>query len=631
MVTVYAWQAELIEREKRKFPTDQAYREHCDRRYREIVATWEQEHAVKLEESWKLDIPEKQWFNRPLALKTIWERIQDDCDDWDRDPAKGEPYRPNFTLPTEETENRPTNADVRPEAENARVEGAHDPVDLFGTLTPEPVLSPDMLPKAIRDFAWDTADRMGITPATVAMASLAVSAAAIDDQIVIQHTDDWTWTESARLWCKAVGDPGVTHTAALNAAAAPLEHIEREWREQDDEARTAYSRQMGAYKVALKSWENQKASALNGKGDDPGEPPVEPEEPALRRLVATDYTMESLQEILLDNPRGILLKIDELAAFTGSFDAYRGKSGKDRPNALKLWDGGSLPVDRVGRHGNIRNWSACIVGKVQENKLASMAPGLTDDGLMQRFLVYEIGTVSMGSHRQPDREAISQYEQMIRFLVNQTYNGEPITLSGAAEPYRERIERITYALKSLPVLSPAFRAHAAKLHGQFARLVLVMHLVDYHEQHGYMLADDRMIVSGETAKRVHDLMMQFLIPNAIRIYSRYFDEYDASGSDVRWIADHILAHHSERLTARDLYRAKPEFDKHRKRLERAVDGLVDANWLTVVPGRQVNSITYVVNPIVHTKYAERAEQERERRAAIREKIANQSKVVVDAY
>jgi hypothetical protein len=497
-----------------------------------------------------------------------------------------------------------------------------EPLDIFGSLTPEPSLTPDMLPPTIREFAFDTADRLGITPETVAMAALAVAASAIHGGITIQVTEDWTWTEQAIIWCKAIGDSGVVHTAALNAACKPLEQMERDWREADQEALRKYERAYAAYKEEVRVWDRLHAQ---GKTEEPE--PREPREPDKRRLVSTDFTMEKLGDILEHNPRGILLKIDELAAFTGGFDAYRGgKTGKDRPNALKLWDGGQFLIDRMDRDVVVPNWAAGVVGKVQENKLASMAASLTDDGLMQRFLVYKIGTVGMGSHRAPDRMAIERYEAMIRSLVCLEPTGHPIRLSEGAQEYQREVERISYALKTLPMLTPALRAHAAKMNGMFARLVLVMHAIEDYVRSGYLCERTKFLeVQPETAKRARGLMVKFLIPSAIRIYSEYFTPSDEPGSDARWIAGHILAHRLVKITTRDIYRINRDLDKDRKRLERAFSGLVDATWLVAAPPG------WAVNPLVHTRFAERADQERQQRADIKAKIANSRTTLTTVY
>jgi hypothetical protein len=77
--------------------------------------------------------------------------------------------------------------EVHREPAGSTEEGWSEPIDLFGRITPEPVLTRDMLPPVIADYAFDVAERMGVDPGIVAAAMLATSAAAIDDGIKIQQ------------------------------------------------------------------------------------------------------------------------------------------------------------------------------------------------------------------------------------------------------------------------------------------------------------------------------------------------------------------------------------------------------------------------------------------------------------
>jgi hypothetical protein len=61
----------------------------------------------------------------------------------------------------------------------------------------------------------------------------------------------------------------------------------------------------------------------------------------------TDYTNEQLAEILCDNPRGILVLMDEIMLLFGGFDAYKaGKVSRDRPVTLEGYNGGPRDIDR---------------------------------------------------------------------------------------------------------------------------------------------------------------------------------------------------------------------------------------------------------------------------------------------
>jgi len=124
-------------------------------------------------------------------------------------------------------------ADEPPKPEQPS-DAPQEPIDIFGSLSPKPALTQAMLPEKIAGFAFDEAARMGVDPAMIAIPCLIVCAAAIDDGIRIQpKAEDTEWTESARLWGAAIGEPGVMKTPSLNKAVKPLQSVEAEWRIED--------------------------------------------------------------------------------------------------------------------------------------------------------------------------------------------------------------------------------------------------------------------------------------------------------------------------------------------------------------------------------------------------------------
>lgn len=493
-----------------------------------------------------------------------------------------------------------------------------DIIDIFGMLTPEPMLKPDMLPNPIRDFAVDVADRMGVSLPTVAMVALGVCAGALHSDIRVQvRQHDTKWLERPTLWLMGIGDPSMKKSPALDAATEPLERIEREWREADHEVIKKYEKALAAYNEQCKVW-----NRLTAQGKDAGPEPQEPEEPMRRRLLADDFTMEALRDILAVNPRGVLIKSDELTGFIGGFDAYKpGKTGGDRAKALRLFNGGQYVVDRSGNDLLVPNWCAGIVGNIQDAKLAHLAKTLTDDGLMQRFLVYRIERTGTGEDRVPNREALERYEMLIRWLTNLQPTGAVVRWSEPAQDIRRDVEKIVNALSGIPALSPALKGNIGKLDGIFARLALTMHAVDHYDRHGYMLADtDFLTISAATAKQARELTVSFLIPSVVTIYREFFGQHDEFGNDARWIAGYVLAHGSQLITERELYRANHEFKDDRERVRRACGALIDANWLTEAATRQANSSAWAVNRDVHIKFADRARSEKENREAVRQRI-----------
>jgi hypothetical protein len=221
----------------------------------------------------------------------------------------------------------------------------------------------------------------------------------------------------------------------------------------------------------------------------------------------------------------------------------------------------------------------------------------------------------------------------MRWLANLEPSGTHVRWSDDAQAIRREVEAIINALAGMPALSPALKGNLGKFDAIFARLTLTMHAIDLYDRHGYMLAEpDFHSITAETAKRARDLTIRFLIPSAVTIYREFFGQHDEFGNDARWIAGYILAHECTTVSERDLYRAKHDFKDERVRLRRACDALIEANWLTGSAGtQQANSSVWVVNPQVHTKFADRAKMEKETRELGRQKIIDHAMKLHDTW
>jgi hypothetical protein len=149
-------------------------------------------------------------------------------------------------------------------------------------------------------------------------------------------------------------------------------------------------------------------------------------------------TMEALaQDVLADNPRGVLLMYDELAGLIGSLDAYKSNRGKDRPLLLQLWNGGTLTINRSGKRIFVENLSASVLGGIQEEKLAEMAPKMNGDGLLQRFLLCRVSKQGRGLDRHPNFDAVGEYGYMGRVACASAPwvgTNHPVTRRAAVPP-----------------------------------------------------------------------------------------------------------------------------------------------------------------------------------------------------
>jgi len=490
------------------------------------------------------------------------------------------------------------------------------PLDVFGdvSLAGSPDLPLDALPEVIANFTADTAARLGCDPVSVTLPAIIVSAAAIDDAYMVQpRRNDTAWRESARLNGAVVALSGDHKTPAAQAAVQPLRDAEARWFDDDRRALRRYEIERRVYGRKVENYV---------KSGGVGYPPEEPERPRVRRLVTADCTIEALSEILQDNPHGVVLHADELTGWLGSFDAYRaGGVGRDRALWLQTWNGGPQPVDRV-RRGRVLvpNWSVCIIGGIQPEPMRKLASKLTDDGLLQRFLVGMARPSVRGEDREPDEHACRAYRDAIFRLVDLPTPGNPriFTLSEKAHVEREAVETAARNVQILPDTSNAFRAHLSKWPGIFARLLLTFHALESP------ILDP--VISGETARKVARLMIDYMLPHAARFYA------DVLGHEhmkyARWVAGYILAHAKERITAREIGRGCHELYQDRAALYSAMEALTLAGWVTAIADANAKQPTrWQVSRQVHELFAERARQECERREAVRAEVARAAKAL----
>ena len=494
------------------------------------------------------------------------------------------------------------------------------PLDIFGdtTIAGQPDLPRACLPSVIADFAWDEAERLGCDPVMLVFPCLAAVQAATDDAFQLQPKQhDTRWCESARGWFAVVHDPGQKHSPAQAAALAPLRAIEDAWYVEDDAAMEQYLVDEAVYKSRLVKYAKDKAA---GKNPDQ---PEKPEKPLERRCLLSDTTIEAASAILKDNPSGVLAEFDELSSFFASFDAYRSKStGKDRSHWLEAYNGGPHLIDRVNR-GRVRipNWSIGIVGGIQPGPMQRLAGKITDDGLVQRFVVAFAKPSLRGVDQPPKLEAVADYTTLIdRLMKSQPDDRRPVfTLSSDAQKQRLLVSDVADDVQCLPDTSAAFRAHLGKWDGLFARLTLTFHFAE----HILTPPQDQLPpteIAGQTAACVAQFMTDYLLPNAARFYRELLGEDDHL-KHGRWIAGHILTQDVEKLTARDVGRAYRELRGDLPATQTAMRTLEAAGWVIAVDAHKRDGPTqWRVNQRIYTTFTKRAKAERERRAAEQQKI-----------
>ena len=487
------------------------------------------------------------------------------------------------------------------------------PMDIFAEF-PAPAIEAAMLPDAIYEYAAECGELIGVDPAMVAIPALVSCAAALHDDVRIQPKRHETgWTESARLWCAIVGAPSVKKSPSIRRATRRLRKIDADMAEENARLAADHADQLEQYKDAKR--EAKKSGTPIGQA---------PERPPMSRMVVEDITIEALSEVLKDNSRGVLCIQDELSGWFGSMDAYTGgKSGnKDRAAWLQAYNGGFRQVDRVMRGVvHIPNFSVSMIGGIQPDAIRRIAKDMTDDGLMQRFMIV-IGRNAPELDRPEDEHIHRNFSRLVDHLHAVVGGRNVVTLSEDAHVIRERLNAYAAELADYPALPGGLRSHLGKWSGLFARLLLVYHAI---ECSGQSVHPANRPVSWECAARVELLMRRFLLPHALAYYT---DILGGSGEleHARWIAGFILSRKLAEVTNRDLIQSYKQWrgmDDWRR--QRVMQVLEDMGWVIplIEEGRTSKrwATSWLVNPEVHTLFTTKAAEETERRTRLREEIA----------
>jgi hypothetical protein len=186
--------------------------------------------------------------------------------------------------------------------------------------------------------------------------------------------------------------------------------------------------------------------------------------------------------ILEENPQGVLLARDELAAWLGSFDRYA-HGAADLQFWIEVWGGEQVSLDRVGE-GNITvsNPAVPLTGTIQPRTLQKKLDTIHfQSGFASRLLLCRPPTTAK---TWTEADVSEDLEDRYRFLLEALYglsdagtSGDPITatLSSAAKERWIAFYDEANAQLHREHDGPA-RAARAKSINHAARLALIFHL-----------------------------------------------------------------------------------------------------------------------------------------------------------
>ncbi len=187
-----------------------------------------------------------------------------------------------------------------------------EPMPIPSTLLPVKPFDFDLLPKSLRPWIQDIADRMQCPPDFPAVGAMVALSSVIGRKACIQPKRQDDWKVTPNLWGCIVGRPGFMKSPALSEGLKPLDRLEKQAADLHGEltrdyevaqklkAMTVKAHEEKAAKLVKEGKYNEAEMYLRDAGDS------EERLPAMRRYRVTDATVEVLGEILIDNPWGTL-------------------------------------------------------------------------------------------------------------------------------------------------------------------------------------------------------------------------------------------------------------------------------------------------------------------------------------
>jgi hypothetical protein len=178
------------------------------------------------------------------------------------------------------------------------------------------------------------------------------------------------------------------------------------------------------------------------------------------------------------------------------------------------------------------------------------------------------------------------------------------------------LDGLLAALKAMPDTTARMRASLGKIPGIYSRLCLTFHLIECAvERMGNQLGRPLNVVGVGTAKRAMLYLRDVLLPHLGRAEAVMY--LTTQTGHARWIAGFILSREFARVTRRDITRAYGDLrpPECARELTSVMAGLAAMGWVREdEPDNPARApAAWSVNPHVHSLFAARAEEERERR------------------
>lgn len=227
-----------------------------------------------------------------------------------------------------------------------------------------------VLPPSTKLFLEVTSAQFSQVPDFAATTFIASISGLIGRSVQLKMRPSDSWHETTNSWGVLVGSPAAKKSPIMRRLLGFFKELEE---------------------VAIKEYTSaKKAYLLRKREAEKNKEDFDEPLPIRRRYITDDVTMPKLRELLAGNPRGLILRNDELKGQLERLE--RTGSEGDRSFMMSCWSGLEVySEDRMCRDSSINiplalTWIGCIPPTALQKYLReAMGRGSGADGFMQRF------------------------------------------------------------------------------------------------------------------------------------------------------------------------------------------------------------------------------------------------------
>lgn len=234
----------------------------------------------------------------------------------------------------------------------------------------------DAFPSELQNILLEASEAFNVPLAIPAACLLALSATCIGRTRCVKFKRGWK--EHGNLWIAIVARSGAGKTPVMDAFLSSIYKVQAAaWRK--------YKQENDEYLDAV-VWHSAQLKKLK-EGDAI---PQKPEKPLWRQYYVDDSTLEGLQNSLIQNPRGILWKRDELSGMIQEFDKFSAKQGGTQARLLSCYNCSPWTNNRIneGRNAVIEKPCVSLFGGIQPGKLRDVfTKSDAESGFLPRLLL----------------------------------------------------------------------------------------------------------------------------------------------------------------------------------------------------------------------------------------------------